>query len=156
MDITDRKREETSVKVSEVRYRRLFESANDGILILDAHAATITDANPFMAELLGYSEDEFVGKELWQIGLFKDVEASKAAMRELQEQRYIRYEDLPLETKAGRGGGSTWSSSATCTAKTGKPSSSATFETSRNGGKLRSRWRKPSSTFESRPTILPT
>ena len=101
-DITDRKQAETELKVSETRYRRLFESAKDGILILDAHAATITDANPFMAEMLGFSQDEFVGKELWQIGLFKDVEASKAAMRELQEKGYIRYEDLPLETKAGR------------------------------------------------------
>ena len=101
-DITDRKRAETALQVSEIRYRRLFESAKDGILILDAHAATITDANPFMAEMLGFSQDEFVGKELWQIGLFKDVEASKAAMRELQEKGYIRYEDLPLETKAGR------------------------------------------------------
>ncbi len=102
MEITDRKREEAALKVSEVHYRRLFESAKDGILILDADAATITDANPFMAELLGYSQDEFVGKELWQIGLFKDAEASKAAMRELQEEGYIRYEDLPLATKAGR------------------------------------------------------
>ena len=102
MDITERKREETLLKVSEARYRRLFESAKDGILILDADTATITDANPFIAEMLGYSQDEFVGKELWQIGLFQDVEASKAAMRELQEKRYIRYEDLPLETKAGR------------------------------------------------------
>lgn len=102
IDITGRKRAETFLKVSEVRYRRLFESAKDGILILDAHAATITDANPFMVETLGYSLDEFVGKELWQIGLFKDAGASKAAMRELQEKGYIRYEDLPLETKAGR------------------------------------------------------
>ena len=101
-DITERKLAETALTASEVRYRRLFESAKDGILILDANAATITDANPFMAELLGYSQDEFVGKELWQIGLFKDAEASKAAMRELQGKGYIRYEDLPLETKAGR------------------------------------------------------
>ena len=101
-DITDRKREETLLKVSETRYRRLFESAKDGILILDAHAATITDANPFIAELLGYSPEELQGKELWQIGLFQDVEASKAAMQELQEKGYIRYEDLALETKAGQ------------------------------------------------------
>ena len=101
-DITRRKQAETLLKASEIHYRRLFESAKDGILMLDAHAATITDANPFMAEMLGYSHDEFVGKELWQIGLFKDVEASKAAMRELQEKGYIRYEDQPLETKAGR------------------------------------------------------
>jgi len=102
MDITARKREENAVKISEVRYRRLFESAKDGILILDAQAATITHANPFMAELLGYSPEEFLGKELWQIGLFPDVEASKGAIQQLQQKGYIRYEDLPLETKAGR------------------------------------------------------
>ena len=102
-DITEQRRAESVLRASEVRFRQLFESAKDGILILDGHAATITDANPYIAEMLGYSRDQLVGKELWQIGLFKDVEASKSAMRKLQEQGYIRYEDLPLETKAGRG-----------------------------------------------------
>lgn len=102
IDITERKRNETALKISEVRYRRLFESAKDGILILDANTAKVTHANPFIAEMLGYLQDEFVGKELWQIGMFKDVETSKAAMQILQDKGYIRYEDLPLETKAGR------------------------------------------------------
>ncbi len=101
-DITARKQAESDITASEVRYRRLFEEAKDGILILDAYTATITDANPFMSDMLGYSHDEFQGRELWQIGLFEDEEASKAAMRELQENRYIRYEDLPLKSKTGR------------------------------------------------------
>jgi PAS domain-containing protein len=41
---------------SEIRYRRLFESARDGILILDAASRRITDVNPFMVEFLGYSQ----------------------------------------------------------------------------------------------------
>jgi len=86
---------------SEARYRRLFETAQDGILILDAETGRITDVNPFLEKLLDYSREEFLGKELWEIGLFKDIEASKAALQELQEQEYIRYEDLPLETKSG-------------------------------------------------------
>jgi len=86
---------------SEIRYRRLFESARDGILILDAVSRKITDVNPFMVELLGYSRAEFLGQELWEIGLLKDQEESGAAFRELQEKGYIRYEDLPLETKGG-------------------------------------------------------
>jgi PAS domain S-box-containing protein len=90
------------LQVSESRYRRLFESARDGILILDAASRQITDANPFMVEFLGYSRDEFLGKELWEIGLFKDKDESQAAFRELQETGYIRYEDMPLQTKAGK------------------------------------------------------
>ncbi len=89
------------VQAAEVRYRRLFESARDGILILDADSRKITDVNPFMVEFLGYSRDEFLGKELWEIGLFKDEEKSQAAFRELQATGYIRYEDLAIKTKAG-------------------------------------------------------
>ena len=94
--------EPEGLRASEIRYRRLFESARDGILILDAASRQITDVNPFMVELLGYSRDEFLGKELWEIGLFKDKDESRAAFRELQATGYIRYEDLPLQTKAGK------------------------------------------------------
>ncbi|MBA2732117.1 MAG: PAS domain S-box protein, partial [Acidobacteria bacterium] len=90
------------LQASEIRYRRLFESARDGILILDAVSRKITDVNPFMTELLGYSREEFLGKELWEIGLFKDKDESQAAFRELQARGYIRYEDMPLQTKAGK------------------------------------------------------
>lgn len=88
-----------SLRASEVRYRRLFETAKDGILILDAETGRITDANPFLELLLGYSRTELIGRSLWEIGPFKDVAASRSAFRELQRNEYIRYEDLPLETK---------------------------------------------------------
>jgi PAS domain S-box-containing protein len=90
------------LEVSETRYRRLIEAAKDGILILDTQQGRITDANPFMVNLLGYTRDELVGKELWQIGLFQDVENSQATIRQLQSQGYVRYEHLPLETTRGR------------------------------------------------------
>lgn len=89
------------LRTSEIRYRRLFEAARDGILILDAVTLKITDVNPFMVELLGYPPDRFLGKELWEIGFFADKEASKAAFNELQETGYLRYDDLPLRTSAG-------------------------------------------------------
>jgi PAS domain S-box-containing protein len=87
---------------SETRYRRLFETAKDGILILDFKTGQIADVNPFLIEMLGYTHEEFVGKKLWEIGLFKDILASRSAFSELQTNRIIRYEDLPLETKDGR------------------------------------------------------
>ena len=98
---TQRREADCAQDVSELRYRRLFESAKDGILILDAQTGHIEDANPFMSELLGYSREQFLGKELWEIGLFKDIEESRAAFRELQEKGYIRYENLPLKGKGG-------------------------------------------------------
>ena len=87
---------------SELRYRRLFETAQDGILILDAKTGAITDVNPFLINLLGYSRDEFIGKKLWEVGAFKDIKASKDAFRILQKEKYIRYKDLPLLAKNGQ------------------------------------------------------
>ena len=101
-DMTARKRAEETLRSSETRYRRLFETAQDGILILDPSTRKITDANPFMSKLLGYPRDELLGKELWQIGLLKDEDASRSAFRELQEKHFIRYENLPLQNKTGQ------------------------------------------------------
>jgi len=97
----DPERKQIELEESEVRYRRLFETAKDGILILDGNTSRITDVNPFLQDLLGYSKTELMGKALWEIGPVKDISASQEAMRQLQNTDYIRYEDLPLETKAG-------------------------------------------------------
>ena len=101
-EIAERRHAETAQHASELRYRRLFEAARDGILILDVETGTIVDVNPFLVEMLGYSHDEFIGKAIWEIGAFSDFIASQSAFRELVENGYVRYEDLPLETKAGK------------------------------------------------------
>jgi PAS domain S-box-containing protein len=101
-DISNRRREEKRLEVSEIRYRRLFESAHDGIVILDTVTSKVFDVNPFMHDLLGYPREYFLGKELWEIGVFHDAEESKKAMVTLQRLGQIRYEDLPLQHKDGR------------------------------------------------------
>ena len=93
---------EHALEASEMRYRRLFEAAKDGILILNGDTAQIVDVNPFLMELTGYSYGDFLGKHLWEIGPFKDIAASKASFAELHAQEYVRYEDLPLEARDGR------------------------------------------------------
>ncbi len=98
----EQQRAEHSLQVSEARYRRLFETAQDGILILDADTGQITDVNPYLIKMLGYPQEYFVGKKLWEIGTFKDSEASKSTFLELQTQGYVRYEDLPLEASDER------------------------------------------------------
>jgi diguanylate cyclase (GGDEF)-like protein/PAS domain S-box-containing protein len=87
---------------SESRYRRLFEIAQDGILIMDGNTGEITDVNPFLLKMLGYSSEEFLGKKPWEISSFKDLKATPNAFQELQEKKEIRYQDLPLKTKDGR------------------------------------------------------
>jgi PAS domain S-box-containing protein len=101
-EIAERKRIQDAMKISEIRYRRLFETAKDGILILEADTGRITDANPFLRDLLGYSHSELLGKRLWEIGPFRDIAASRVAFRKLQTKKYIRYDNLPLETKGHR------------------------------------------------------
>lgn len=87
---------------SETRYRRLFETAQDGILILNADSGKIIDVNPYLEAMLEYSHKEFLGKRLWEIGPFKDIQASRESFQELQSKQYVRYEHLPLETKSGK------------------------------------------------------
>jgi PAS domain S-box-containing protein len=96
------KRTEEALQASETRYRRLFETAQDGILILNEETGQIDDVNPFLTDMLGYTHDELTGKKLWEIGAFSNTEESKAVLAELQHKGYVRYEDLPLITKDGR------------------------------------------------------
>ena len=100
--LLEKERAREALVHSEKRYRRLFESARDGILILDADTGKVVDVNPYLMELLGYSYDQFCGKHLWEIGAFKDIAASKDAFNILQDNEFIRYDDLPLETHDGR------------------------------------------------------
>jgi PAS domain S-box-containing protein len=90
-----------ALRVSESRYRRLFETAQDGILLLNSGTAQIEDVNPYLIEMLGYSHAEFLGKKLWEVGAFADVAQSKDMFAQLQTTGYVRYDDLPLKTKGG-------------------------------------------------------
>ena len=102
LDITGRRQALEGMRVSEIRYRRLFEAAHDGVLLIDPGTGRIIDANPFMTRLLGYSRDQLIGKELFEIGLLKDEATSRQMFRKLKKSHEVRYEDLPLESQTGR------------------------------------------------------
>jgi PAS domain S-box-containing protein len=94
-------RSEQAIRDSELSYRRLFEAAKDGILILEADTGRISDANPFLIEMLGFSRCELIGKPIWELGLFKNIVSNKAKFEQLHQQGYVLSDNLPLETKAG-------------------------------------------------------
>jgi PAS domain S-box-containing protein len=98
VDITERIKAEAEISISENRYRRIFESAKDGILILEAETGKIVDVNPFLIDLLGYSKEQIIQKKIWKIGFFKDIVENKDKFHEFQQMEYLRYEDVPLET----------------------------------------------------------
>ena len=93
---------ENALRASELSYRRLFEAAKDGILILDFETGRISDVNPFLYKLLGFTQDEMIGKTVGELSPFKDIESNQAMLEHLQDHGYVRYEDLPLETRDGR------------------------------------------------------
>ncbi len=101
-DITKHKQIEEALTISEARYRRLFETARDGIIILDADTGMIVNVNSYLIELLGYSHDVFLKKNIWNIGIFKDIAANKDKFMELQKDEHIKYSNLPLETAYGK------------------------------------------------------
>ena len=96
-----RNESEPALRESELRYRRLFEAARDGILILNAESGRITDANPFLIELLGFSLPEMLGKTVGELSPFRDIEPNKVMLARLLKDGYVRYANLPLETRAG-------------------------------------------------------
>jgi PAS domain S-box-containing protein len=100
--VSERTRADAVCVDSELRYRRLFEAARDGILILDAETGMVVDVNPFLIELLGISRVEFLSKRIWELGPFKDDRVSEARFRELQQTGYARYDNMTLETSDGK------------------------------------------------------
>lgn len=95
-------RENEALKASELRYRRVFESAKDGILILDAATGHVVDVNPFLLALTGHSSEDFLGKELWKVGGFKHIAASKESFAHFLTEKNVRYDDVPLEARGGK------------------------------------------------------
>jgi PAS domain S-box-containing protein len=100
--LRDKTISEARLIASEISYRRLFEAAQDGILILHAETGRVTDVNPFLEELLGFSREEMIGKTVGELSPFKDLVSNRDMLEKLKRDGFVRYQHLPLETKDGR------------------------------------------------------
>ncbi|HVW30447.1 MAG TPA: PAS domain S-box protein [Polyangiaceae bacterium] len=65
IDLTERKRTEEALRKSDERYRKIVETTNEGVWMLDASFKTIF-VNRRMVAMLGYAEDEIVGKSIYE------------------------------------------------------------------------------------------
>ncbi|MBX7183973.1 MAG: PAS domain S-box protein [Vicinamibacteria bacterium] len=97
-----RRQAQDTLRTSELRYRRLFETAKDGILVLDGEGGAILDVNPFMAGLVGCERSDLLGRRVWELGFFEEVLHDEAHFMELSGNDYIRYECLGLRPRHGR------------------------------------------------------
>jgi diguanylate cyclase (GGDEF)-like protein/PAS domain S-box-containing protein len=98
----ERQRHARALKASEIRYRRLFETAPYGILVLESETGVVVDVNPCLCRLLGYAPAEMLDQPLWSIPAFRNAAETKNHFRELLDQTHVRYDDLPLEMKDGQ------------------------------------------------------
>jgi PAS domain S-box-containing protein len=101
-DITERKHLETLCEISEKRFRRLFETANDGILLLEKREGNIALANPAITSMLGYSDKELFGKKLKDVGFPDDMGNAQEILQALDQDGIIHYNDTPIQKKTGQ------------------------------------------------------
>jgi len=87
------------LNTSEIRYRRLFETAKDGIFLLDFETGQITDVNLSVIDMFGYSREHFLDKKLWDVQPFKDIPACRTGFSELQTTEHISFDHWSLKTR---------------------------------------------------------
>jgi PAS domain S-box-containing protein len=98
-DITEHRQLELLLADSEKRFRRLFETANDGILLLEKHEGKITHSNPAIMTMLGYPKDELIGSKLYDVGFPNQLGTIQEIMQTLEKDGIIHYKDVPLQKK---------------------------------------------------------
>jgi two-component system cell cycle sensor histidine kinase/response regulator CckA len=101
-DTSERNRVQNALHASETHYRRLFESSQDGIAILDYETGSITDVNPFWIDFLGTPRQEVLGKPLWELAPFEGVDSSKLSLDKLRNMGVIRYDDLAIHARGSK------------------------------------------------------
>jgi PAS domain S-box-containing protein len=90
-DITERRRTEEELRVSEARYRAVVEQSADGIYLVDGDTRRITETNPALQNMLGYGADELRGMRLHEIVAHDPEDVYANVGRTLREgRRFIR------------------------------------------------------------------
>jgi PAS domain S-box-containing protein len=101
-NVTERKRAEEAIKESEMRYRRIVETTNEGVWLLDSKLHT-SYVNRQMAGMLGYEPGDMVGRSVFDFYFSEDVDHKKQVLtrreqgvREQLEERLRRRDGSEL------------------------------------------------------------
>jgi two-component system CheB/CheR fusion protein len=100
-DLTGSRRAQEEMRSAEARYRRLFETAREGIWTFDAKSGEVLDVNPFLVELLGYSREELVGKRVWELPVHSDPENVRRRFTSLRQSGYAYDAEQAMRTRSG-------------------------------------------------------
>jgi len=101
-EIAAREDFERQLQISETLYRKYCDAIGDGLITLNPDTQKITDLNDSAKRLLA-TENELVGKELWEVGLFTGVESCREAFMELHQNAFVRLEDVEIKSSEARG-----------------------------------------------------
>ena len=90
-----------ALNAAESRYRKLFETMHDGLLVVDASNGRIVELNPAFARLSGYGPEELIGANLAEAELF-DAQTVAGMAPQLSaewESRLLRRHGEPLDVE---------------------------------------------------------
>lgn len=88
-------------QIDQINFEGIFETANDGILLLEKSEGEIIHANRAASAMLGYSKKECVGKKLTGIGFADNQYDIQEISRTLEKEGIIQYKDTSIKNKAG-------------------------------------------------------
>jgi two-component system cell cycle sensor histidine kinase/response regulator CckA len=92
---------EEALQESEKRYRRLFESAQQAVLLLDSETGTVTDINPFGLQMIGKTRPNVLGKNLLETGFVSDPLLFQQIQNRLQVSENVSLEGMALTSMDG-------------------------------------------------------
>lgn len=100
-EIRKRKRAEDALRRSELRYRRIFETALDALILVEDREGLVVDVNPRTVELLGYSWGELAGHPVWAIDTLKKIVPSKSVLDGYLSMCQVQLKEIHLNRKDG-------------------------------------------------------
>ena len=92
---------ERSLQASEERFRRAFETAQDGMLLVEKPDGHVVNSNQSAEDILGYSKQSLQKKKLWELGILKDERQFRQTALKLEEQGMVGLPDTTIPIRRG-------------------------------------------------------